>query len=596
LSLTSESRFLHLKHRSRDYPMALGTDFILDALVLEGLTHLFMVPGGLVDPFLPALARHPKIQPIVAAHEGGAAYMADGYARASGRFGAALGIGGPGLCNMATAIAAAKTDSSRVLVLSGEVPVDMESLGVFQDASQATLDDTATMRPLTRLSMTVASARNLNHWLRRALTSMWAKPSGPVHLSLTHDALVGDCNLDHKVVSAFFGDAVELLSTAATQRALNVLGKAKNGTALRIACLVGAGVEGTAAAAALRDVAERWMIPVATTLRAKGGFPEDHDLSLGVFGYAGTRHATEAILNEHLDILFVLGSGLNERDTMHWALRERSKAVTIHVNTDMEELTAHSAAGHAVPGSARAFLELMRDKVEIGCATLDSAKLQRREWITKIKLGPRLYDVENCKRSTSPIHPATAIASLREAYPRDGIVLIDSGAHRAFAGHYWTAYEPGTYISATNLGPMGWAIPAAIGVQCARPDRRVMVITGDGCMHMHGIEVQTAARYQLPIIYVVLNNSALGNVWLRARRWGAIPDGLTSLPDHDWAGFARSLGVQGFTVHSPTQLEDTYRRALAANTTTLIDVKTDKDCPTPVYDFSAAARAWSYHE
>jgi acetolactate synthase-1/2/3 large subunit len=123
-----------------------------------------------------------------------------------------------------------------------------------------------------------------------------------------------------------------------------------------------------------------------------------------------------------------------------------------------------------------------------------------------------------------------------------------------------------------------------------------MVITGDGCMHMHGIEVQTAARYQLPITYVVLNNSALGNVWLRARRWGAIPDGLTSLPDHDWAGFARSLGVQGFTVHSPTQLEDTYRRALAANTTTLIDVKTDKDCPTPVYDFSAAARAWSYHE
>src|SRR5580704_17466876 len=107
----------------RDIPMTVGTDFILSALIREGLTHLFMVPGGLVDPFLPALARHPKIQPIVAAHEGGAAYMADGYARASGRFGAALGIVGPGLCNMATAIAAAKTDSSRVLVLSGEVPV-----------------------------------------------------------------------------------------------------------------------------------------------------------------------------------------------------------------------------------------------------------------------------------------------------------------------------------------------------------------------------------------------------------------------------------------------------------------------------------------
>src|SRR5437588_11421250 len=122
--------------------MGLGSDFILHALAQEGLTHLFLVPGGLVDPFLPALARHPELRPIVAAHEGGAAYMADGYARASARFGAAMGIGGPGLCNMATAVAAAKTDSSPVLVLSGEIPVEMEGLGQFTAASRATLDAT----------------------------------------------------------------------------------------------------------------------------------------------------------------------------------------------------------------------------------------------------------------------------------------------------------------------------------------------------------------------------------------------------------------------------------------------------------------------
>ena len=134
--------------------MAAGADFILEALVREGIDHLFMVPGGLIDPFLPALARHPELKPIVATHEGGAAFMADGYARASGRFGAVLGIGGPGLCNMTTAVAAAKTDSSPLLVLSGEVPVDMEGLGQFQDASQASLDDTSVMRPVTRLSTT----------------------------------------------------------------------------------------------------------------------------------------------------------------------------------------------------------------------------------------------------------------------------------------------------------------------------------------------------------------------------------------------------------------------------------------------------------
>jgi acetolactate synthase-1/2/3 large subunit len=227
---------------------------------------------------------------------------------------------------------------------------------------------------------------------------------------------------------------------------------------------------------------------------------------------------------------------------------------------------------------------------------LAAGAARRREWLAAIKAKPRLHDIENLSRHTAPIHPATAIAALRKALPRDGIVLVDSGAHRAFTGHYWSAYEPRTYISATNLGPMGWAIPAAVGVQFARPKQRVAVITGDGCMQMHGIEVQTAARYRLPIVYVVINNSALGNVWLRARQYGPLPAELTSVPDHDWAAFARALGAQGFTMRDPAQLEATFQQALAAGTTALVDVKADKDCPTPVYDFSAGARAWSYHE
>jgi acetolactate synthase-1/2/3 large subunit len=570
--------------------MAAGTDFILDALVREGIDHLFMVPGGLIDPFLPALARHPELKPIVAAHEGAAAYMADGYARASGRFGAAIGIGGPGLCNMATAVAAAKTDSSPILVLSGEVPVKMEGLGEFQDASQASLDDTSVMRPLTRLSMTVASGHNLNHWLRHGLTAMLAQPSGPVHLSITHDVMTADCTADYVPVSPFF-EQVTSLSLPAAEKAIGLLGKGA-----RIAILAGAGVEHASAATALKAVAERWSIPVATTLRAKGIFPEDHALSLGVFGYAGTRHATTALLDPSLDVLLVLGSGLNERDTMHWTLRDRSKALMIHVNTDMQEMTSQGDAGHIVPGSCRAFLELLSRADGAAAAALVQGQSARQSWLKAAKAGPRLYDIENCHRTTRPIHPAAAVSALRAAFPRDGIALVDSGAHRAFAGHYWSAYEPRTYISATNLGPMGWAIPAAIGVQCAQPGRRVAVITGDGCMQMHGMDIQTAARYRLPIIYMVLNNGALGNVWLRAHQYGALPSELTTIPNHDWAGFARSLGAQGMTVEDPSALGEVFAKAVAANTTVLIDVKADRNCPTPVYDFSAGTRAWSYHE
>ena len=237
---------------------------------------------------------------MVAAHEGGAVYMADGYARAGGAFGAALGIGGPGCCNMATAVAAAKTDGSPVLVMTGEVPVDMEGRGAFQDASQATLDDSAVMAPLTRLSKTVATAKNLNHWLRHALTTMWAQPQGPVHLSLTHDALVGECAADYvRVVGLFRRRAA--LEHGAGRSGAALLADPRGAT--RIAILAGAGVEHDAAAARLQQIAERWSIPVATTLRAKGVFPEDHELSLGVFGYAGTRHATDAILSGELDCL-----------------------------------------------------------------------------------------------------------------------------------------------------------------------------------------------------------------------------------------------------------------------------------------------------
>ena len=146
----------------------LGTDFVLSSLVKENLDHIFLVPGGLIDPFLPALARHGKLKPIVAAQEGGAAYMADGYARASGKFGAALCIGGPGLANTVTAIAAAKSDGSPVILISGEVPTEIEGLGMFQDASSQTYDDVGLLAKLTKYSSSIDNPKNLHHLWRHA--------------------------------------------------------------------------------------------------------------------------------------------------------------------------------------------------------------------------------------------------------------------------------------------------------------------------------------------------------------------------------------------------------------------------------------------
>jgi acetolactate synthase-1/2/3 large subunit len=238
-------------------------------------------------------------------------------------------------------------------------------------------------------------------------------------------------------------------------------------------------------------------------------------------------------------------------------------------------------------------LEAQRETIS---TSLQSTRDARKKWLADIKAQARFQDLENCNSAAIPIHPARIVNELRKALPRDGIVLVDSGAHRAFAGHYWSSYKPLTYISATNLGPMGWAIPAAIGVKCAQPRKKVAVITGDGCMRMQGIEIATAARYQLPIIYVVINNAALGNVWLRAHQEGSVPDELTSLPDVDWAAFSKSLGGNGITVSKPEELAGAFSAALQNKGPTVVDVKADKRFPTPVSDWSEACAAWSYHE
>lgn len=571
-----------------------GTDYILDCLSKENITHLFLVPGGLVDPFLPALNRQKSLIPIVAAHEGGAAYMADGYARASGKFGAALCIGGPGLTNTTTAIAAAQTDGSPLFLISGETATYLEGLGLFQDASCLTLDDVGILKGITHYSSSIDHPKNLPHIIRHALIRLLTKPAGPVHLSIPRDCQTADIEVAYQPISHDFKEYSIISPDAAEETLQLFLGSSENPSPTRIVILAGAGIEHSECSDELLQFAEKWDIPVATTLRAKGVFPEDHPLSLGVFGYAGTHHSRIAILDESPDLLLVLGSGLNERDTMHWMLHLSPKN-SICVNLNPMAMISHLTK-NTVLGDVKSYLNWLDTKSKLLQPTLEATRRSRKEWLKNILALPKLQNPENCMSDAVPIHPARIISDFRKVYPKDGIILIDSGAHRAFAGHYWSSYSPRTYISATNLGPMGWAIPAAIGVQCAQPSKKVAVITGDGCMHMHGIEVATAARYHLPIIYIVINNAALGNVWLRAHVEGPLPAELTSLPDIDWAAFSIALGGQGITVRKPDELTPAFDKALKNKGPIVIDVKADKRFSTPVEDWSKACAAWSYQE
>jgi acetolactate synthase-1/2/3 large subunit len=571
----------------------LTTRYLLEAFREEGITHVFLVPGGLIDPFLPALTSTPGITPIVAAHEGGAACMADGYARAGGRFGVCFAIGGPGITNMVTAVAAARTDFSPVMVISGQVPTNWEGRGGFQDSSPAALNDAAVLQPLTISSLMVENIHLAHHHLRASLTKMLAGSQGPVHLSLPIDIQQAEVyapwvKLDENLYSPRFVDQ------HGVERLWRLLAPSEGSSApVRILALAGAGLEKSGGTRDLVAFAERFEIPVATTLRAKGVFPEDHRLSLGIFGYAGHRHAIDTILSDQTEVLLVLGSGLSQRDTLFWDRRMLPSRALAQVDIDLQVIGRTWPVEVPVVGDCGRVLQVAMSYDYPLTQALESTNAQRRAWLERIRaLGPCHYEEENTTSDAVPLHPARVITELRRAMPRDTVLVVDSGAHRAFCGHYWEAYGPRSYISATNLGPMGWAIPAGIGAKTAAPSLPLVVVTGDGCMLMHGMEIQTAARYGIAAIFLVINNGALGNVWLRARKEGPGPAALTEIPVHDWAGFARSLGLQAATVHQPEELAPAFQQALEARAPYLLDVRCDRGFTTPVTPFNQAKHAW----
>lgn len=565
-------------------------EYILKAFVSEGVDTLFMVPGGLIDPFLSAFEKVPQMRPIVASQEGGAAYMADGYSRASGKFGACLAIGGPGVGNMTTPLMAALSDESPLFVISGEVPTQKEGLGEFQDASIAALDDFDVIKPVTLCSMYTEQGALFPFYFRKLMGTMRGLREGPVHLDLPKD--VQETPIEYSY-EPLLREALshEVLEARGTQEALSRL-KASKG---KIAIYAGTGALRAACHEELIQCAERYGIPVATTQKAKGLFPEDHPLSLGCFGYAGTRHAAQAFLGSEIDLILVLGSGLSERDTMAWSRSFVPKEGFVHVDLDFERMIQFPKSDLIVQGNCKTFLQSLLSSAE-ALTSLTKTLSVRTQWIEEIRSEGRYYQEETRGSDAIPIHPARVVVDLRAVMPRDTVVLVDSGAHRAFTVHHWQSFAPRQFLSAANLGPMGWAIPAAVGAYFAAPEAPHVVITGDGCMLMHGMEIQTAARYGLPIIFVVINNAALGNVYLRAEKEGRGPQELTSLPNHDWAQFAESLGVKGMTVSDPSDLQGAFKQALDAKTTVLIDVKCSKEFPTPVIPYTQAASGLPYED
>jgi acetolactate synthase-1/2/3 large subunit len=565
--------------------------WMLAAAVAEGTDHAFMCPGGLDDTFMPPLTGTTGLRTVVAAFEGGAAYMADGWSRASGGLGLCFGIGGPGVLNMATALGAAAADRSQVLAISGEVPTTWEGLGGFQDASGAALDDLDAIRPLTSSSLSVASPQVLPHHLRHAMTAARVQRR-PAHLSVPVDVQKSPPPPPWEPMAADLA-AAPVIDLDAFDR-LAALFTATEGRNVphSVVLLAGEGVIHSEATGHLAAFAERFSIPVATTLSAKGAISEDHPLALGVFGYGGSRWATEAIMSDEVEVLLVVGSSLTQRDTLQWNPRMLPSVALVQVAADPLNLGATWTSELAVVAESGEVLRRLASLDGSAATGVEAGRRTREIFLASVRGGPRRYGEEDASSAAVPMHPARVVTELREAMPDEATLSVDSGAHRAWFAEYWTVREACTHFSLTALGPMGGAIPLAIGAQLARPERPAMVATGDGCMLMHGMELHTAAREGVPLIVALMDNQAYGNIWYRAHAMGDGASRLTDIPLMDWVGFARSVGAEGERVDDPGDIAAAVGRALDSSGPYLLDLRIDKRPPTPITPWREAVQEW----
>jgi acetolactate synthase I/II/III large subunit len=556
--------------------------YVLRAIRDEGVEHVFLVPGFKIAPFLSQFnAAH--VTPIVACHEAGAAYMADGYARATRNFGVAMGIGGPGVTNMVTAVAAAYSDRSPVLIVAGYIPFTSEGQGAFQDSSGTGVEDRELMAPMTAFAEVIPSNNLVGSFVRKAVKAMKGVENRPAFLSVPRDLqLEKNVETDYTPVKGV--ESPRILDAQAAAALPDLLS-----SSTRITILAGNGAVWSNAGDEIAAFASEYQIPVVTTLRGKGAIPEDHPLAMGVFGVGGTLWSNQVVMGSDTagvpgsgaEVLIVLGATLSEHNTLEWAPAFMPSKALVRLDINPNNVIGKEYQQLFIMGDARTFMDWLTAHRADYDDALTSTVGARKSWLEAIRKTPK-YETEQDQTSNAmPMHPARVIAELRKAAPKDTVVTVDSGGHTYFTGHHWTSYHPNEFMLLATTSPMGAAVPMAIGAQRARPTQPHCAIAGDGCMLMHGMEIHTAVRYQVPVVILVINNSALGNPYLAAQKQSDEAECLTEIPTVDFAAFAQSLGADGVVVEDPADLPAAFERAFAATGPFVVDARCDPNCPTP---------------
>jgi acetolactate synthase-1/2/3 large subunit len=548
---------------------------LLQYLQEEGVEYIFGVPGTSLVPLYHAINKQDAIKPILTKHEEGAAFMADGCARVSGNIGVCYATSGPGATNLVTGVANAYMDNIPLLVITGQVPTSIYGKGTFQDSTKEGVDSVAMFDPITKYSTMVMSKYKVPEIIREAFRIALSGKKGPVHVSCPKDIM------EEEVEDTLLPPKTYRVKPEYFDRRLVIDAAEKLVRAKKPAMLVGSGVIASAATSQVLELAEMLNIPVATTPKGKGSFPESHELSLGVLGFAGSPAAEEYIIGD-VDVLLVVGASLNQMTTFSWEPKIMPSDCLIHIDIDPSQIGKNYPADIGLVGDCVAVLSEISFRILRGLQERDPKAERPIEEVVKFKQRVDVFVNEEKMHSKDvPIKPQALMREFQEILPQDAIVFADTGNHTCWAIHYLKFEQP-NFISAFGMLAMGYATAAAIGGKLAAPHRPVIAIVGDGCFLMNGMEVATAVNYNVPVVWIVLNNARLGLVH-ELQKFSLVEKTVsTTFNRVDLAKVAEGLGAQGFTIERPGELSEILPRALESGKPTVIDVLIDPDEVPPI--------------
>jgi acetolactate synthase-1/2/3 large subunit len=538
-----------------------GSEIMWATLEGEGVDVVFGYPGGAILPVYDALRKFP-IRHVLVRHEQGAAHMADGYARASGRVGVCVATSGPGATNLVTGIATAMLDSVPIVCITGQVSSKVLGTDAFQE-----VDITGITLPVTKHNYVVTRAEDVAKTIREAFLVAKSGRPGPVLVDITKDAQQASAEFDFAAAAPKPHRPHPMLKTesASILSAAELIRNAK-----KPVILAGHGVLQSRAGDELRTLAERMRIPVASTLLGLGGFPASHPLSLGMMGMHGEAWVNHAI--QQSDLLIACGMRFDDRVTGTLATYAPN-AKKIHIEVDPAEINKNVKVDVALIGDLKEALDALLPHLAPRDAKSESA------WVKEIEASKgecAVRDIRNLPDS-GHLYAAHVMHDLWKATEGKAIVVTDVGQHQMWEAQYYKHDEPRTLITSGGLGTMGFALPAAIGAKIACPDKEVWVVAGDGGFQMTAAELATAAQEELDLNIAIVNNGYLGMV----RQWQEFfyekNYQSTPLRSPDFVKLADAHGISGKTVKKRSEVVPAIQEARAHQGPYVINFLVEKE-------------------